>query len=147
MNKTKKNLSLTVLALAFVASIVFTVGNAVATESTANAADDQASATSSAVAVASASATDLEPAAEICHCVQQTTATFTKVGATCLKARTKARDAARAAAVCPPHAVSCGAVSHTISTCSPIPNGYQASAHATYYCEYCIDKPDDPYIP
>ena len=82
-------------------------------------------------------------AAQQCHCEQVRTQTFSKVGATCLKARTKARDAARAAAVCPPEEPACGPVSHTISTCSRLPNGgFQASAYATFYCELCIDIPD-----
>ena len=87
---------------------------------------------------------------ERCRCIKFTTPSFTKVGATCLKARTKARDAARAAAVCPPSAPSCGPVSHTISTCTRLTDGrvgFSASAFANYYCELCIEDPDVPNVP
>ena len=78
---------------------------------------------------------------EICRCTQLNTPPVTKVGATCLKARQKAAAAARALAVCPSHSTGkCGPTTHSVDPCVPIPNGFSATAVATYHCEFCYER-------
>lgn len=77
----------------------------------------------------------------ICRCIRQRTPDVTRVGSTCSNARINAANAARAEAVCPANSEGpCGPVKHYIGTCSPNPygDGFQATAYATYYCEYCF---------
>jgi len=79
---------------------------------------------------------------ETCRCVERTTSPVTKVGSTCLKARQKAADAARALAVCPSSSTgSCGPTTHSVDPCVPLETGgFSATATATYHCEFCIEK-------
>lgn len=72
----------------------------------------------------------------ICTC-RPLTATATRVGATCLKARQKAAAAARALAVCGGGSTSCSAVTHSVAPCVPITNGFSATATAYFSCETC----------
>lgn len=79
----------------------------------------------------------------ICKCKQLSTGPVTRVGSTCSNARQNAAAAARALAVCDSSFEGpCGPVTHSIGTCSPNPAGagYQATATATYYCEYCFER-------
>lgn len=81
-----------------------------------------------------------------CRCTRRTVSA-TRVGATCLRARQRAAAAARDLAVCPVDEPHCDSTTHTVAPCQPIPNGYSATATATYYCEVCDDTgggPGDP---
>ncbi|MCG8461683.1 MAG: hypothetical protein MI919_35830 [Holophagales bacterium] len=76
----------------------------------------------------------------ICRCDSQATDPVTRAGVTCQRARQRAKDAARALAVCPPSSEgSCGPVSHSIMPCEDRPGGgFTATAVAFYSCEFCI---------
>lgn len=86
----------------------------------------------------------------VCSCQNRTTATFTKVGATCSRAQDNAAAAAQAAAVCNSWETPCGPVTVYVTfNCFPHPVSGQiaASAFATYSCEVChleCDPLDDP---
>ena len=78
---------------------------------------------------------------EICNCRTLKTPPVTRVAATCLRARQRAAAAARELAVCPSSSTGpCGSTTHSVDPCVPIPNGFSATAVATYHCEFCRNK-------
>ncbi len=76
-----------------------------------------------------------------CFCFNFTTARFTRVGATCQRAKNNAVAAASNAAQCSPGDQPCGPTSIFVShDCFPHPVSGQtaAEAFAEYSCEICI---------